>query len=241
MQIEVVGRRALRARPNERACARLHRVRFALQRVDIEDEGMILQPVADPQVSDRRDTQLLQMLGGADAGSHEDGGAAKRPRGQDDPARRKNLAIHELYADGALASDDDIVYFGASPNFEVRASADRGSEISDPRIDAHTVDDVERIWANAMRGCAVEIRYMRQANSFRSLDKGTHRQGIFRRGALPDRERAAAAVPDVIAGRRVLHGFVGGKHFLPGPSLDPAFGTTREIGRAVPQAPGAMH
>jgi hypothetical protein len=50
VQIEIAGLRTLRARPNERACGRLHPVRFALERIDIEEEGMILQPVADRQV-----------------------------------------------------------------------------------------------------------------------------------------------------------------------------------------------
>ena len=52
-------------------------------------------------------------------------------------------------------------------------------------------------------GSAVRIRYMRQADSFRSHDEGTHRRGVILRRALADRERAAAAVPGVIASRRL--------------------------------------
>ena len=54
---------------------------------------------------------------------------AERASCQDDLARRENLAIVELQADGALAFDDDFVYFSAATDREVAMSADRGREI----------------------------------------------------------------------------------------------------------------
>jgi hypothetical protein len=111
-----------------------------------------------------RDAQLGQMTGRPDAGSQEDGGATERARGQDDLARSEKLAIDELHVDGALVFDNDAVHFSVAADDEVTASADRGREIGNPRIDAHTVGDVERIGADAMLGRALEIRYMRQAD-----------------------------------------------------------------------------
>ena len=140
-----------------------------------------------------------------------------------------------------MPSNDDAVHFGVAADREVGASADRGREIGHPRVDAHAIDDVERIGADAMLGRAVEVRDMRQADRFRGLNEGTHRRGVLLRRALADRERAAAAVPGVIAGRRVLQGLVGGEHLLPGPSFDPALGPTREVGRSCAHRHGGVH
>src|SRR5712691_2926565 len=117
------------------------------------------------------------MLRRADAGSHEDGGAAECARGQDDLARRENLAIDEFHAYGALAFENDTVHFSVTADREIGASADRSREISHPRVDAHTLDDVKRIGADAMLGRAIEIRYRRQAGGFRGLNEGAHRWG----------------------------------------------------------------
>jgi hypothetical protein len=176
-----------------------------------------------------------------DAGSQEDGGAPERTRGQNDIARPENLAIDELHTDGALAFDNDAVHFSVTADREIGASADPSREIRHPRVDAHTIDDVERIGADAMLGRPVEIRYIRQPDGFRGFDEGTHRRGVFLRRPLADRERAGAAVPGVIAGRRVLQGLVRGEHLLPGPSLDPTLGPTREVGRSRPHRHGGVH
>src|SRR5260221_212014 len=157
------------------------------------------------------------MLGRSNAGPQEDGGAAKHARGQDNFACRENLAIDELHANGALPFDNDAVYFSVTTDRKVGASADRCSEISHPGVDTHTIDDVERIRADAMLGCAVEIRYTRQTDSCRGFNEGPHRRRVLLRCSLADRKRAAAAVPGVIAGRRVFQCLVRGQHLLPRP------------------------
>src|ERR1700686_3503429 len=169
------------------------------------------------------------MLRRPDTGSHQDGRAAKRAGGQNYLACRKNLCVDKLYADSALAFDDDVVHFGVTADCEVGASADRGGQISDPRIDPHTIDDVERIRANTVLSSTVEIRNMRQPDSFCGFDECTHRRRVLLRRVLADRKRAAAAVPSIIARRGVFHGLVRGKHLLPRPSLDSALGPTREV------------
>src|SRR6266436_2266643 len=144
------------------------------------------------------------MLGRSNAGPQEDGGAAKHARGQDDFACRENLAIDELHANGALPFDNDAVHFSVTADRKVGASADRGREISHPGVDSHTIDDVERIGTYAMLSRAVEIRYTRQTDCFRGFNEGPHRRSVLLRFPLADRKRAAAAVPSVIARRRVL-------------------------------------
>jgi hypothetical protein len=79
-----------------------------------------------------------------------------------------------------------------------------------------------------MLGRTVEIRYMRQANRFRSLNKGTHRRGVLLRRPLADRERTSSSVPGVIAGWRILHCLVCCKRLVPGPTLDAALGPAIE-------------
>src|ERR1700680_2146761 len=106
------------------------------------------------------------MLRRPETGSHKDGWAAKRTRGQNNPAGRQNFSIDKLHADSAFAVNDDAVHFGVTADCEVGASADRGGQISDPRIDPHTIDDVERIRANTVLSSTVEIRNMRQPDSF---------------------------------------------------------------------------
>jgi hypothetical protein len=101
--------------------------------------------------------------------------------------RWENLAIDELHADGAPSFDNGAVHFSVTANCKVRASADLGCEISNPRVDAYTIDDIERIRAHAMLCRAVEIRYMRQADCFRGLNEGTHRRGVLLRCPLADR------------------------------------------------------
>ncbi len=83
-----------------------------------------------------------------------------------------------------------------------------------------------------MLGRAIEIRYVRKAESFRCLDEGAHGRCVLLCSPLADRERPAAAVPDVIAGRRIFQGLVRREYLLPGPSLDPALGPTRKVGRS---------
>jgi hypothetical protein len=62
-------------------------------------------------------------------------------------------------------------------------------------------------------GRAVEVPYILKADSFRSLNEGTHRRSVFFVRALANGKRAGAAVPGVIAGRRVLDRLVFGENF----------------------------
>src|SRR5882672_4234762 len=172
------------------------------------------------------------MLRRSDAGPHEDGRAAERAGGQDDLACRDNLAIDELHADSTLAVDNYSVHFSVTADGEVGESADCIREISHPRVDSHTIDDIERIGTHTILGRAIEIRYVGQADGFRGLNEGAHRRGIFLRRPLADGERAAAAVPGVIPSRRILQSLVRCEDFLPRPSLDSALRPTREVGRS---------
>src|SRR5260221_2243410 len=165
---------------------------------------LVLQQIAYSQVGDCADAHLGRMLRRSNAGPKENGGAAKHAGGQDNFACQENLAIDELHANGALPFDNDAVYFSVTADRKVGASADRGSEISHSGVDTHTIDDVERIRADAMLCRAVEIRYTRQTDSYRGFNEGPHRRGVLLCSPLADRKRAAAAVPGVIAGRRVL-------------------------------------
>src|SRR6266851_3619928 len=227
MQIEITGLCALRPRPDDGACGRLHRIHFPLQCIDVVEKGLILQPIAHRQVGDCRDAKLVQMLRRADARSHEDGGAAERASGEDDLACPNNLAIDKLHTDSPLALDNYAVHFSVTADGEVGASADRIREVSHPCVDSHTIDDMERIGTHAMLARAVEIRYVDQAKSFRGLNEGAHGRGVLLRRPLADRKRPAAAVPGVIAGRRILQGLVRCEYLPPGPSFNPALGPTR--------------
>jgi hypothetical protein len=60
-----------------------------------------------------------------------------------------------------------VVHYGVTANGKIGASADRGRKIGHPRVDALTIDNVERIRADAMLGRAVEIRYTCQAEPLR--------------------------------------------------------------------------
>src|SRR5258708_36117249 len=101
--------------------------------------------------------------------------------------RPGNLTADELDSDGDLALDNVEVHFSVTADSEIGASADRSREIRHPRVDAHPIDDVERIGADAMLGRPVEIRYVRQPDSFRCLDEATPRRGVFLRHPLPHR------------------------------------------------------
>src|ERR1700722_4363229 len=141
------------------------------------------------------------MLRWTNTGSHEDGRTTDRASGENNLARRENLAIFEPHADGAFALYNYGVHFDASTDCKVRPSANRGRQIGYARIYAHPVDDIEGIGADAMGVRAIEIKYVRQAESFGSLDESTHRWSVLLRCTLADREGAGATVPSVFTCR----------------------------------------
>jgi hypothetical protein len=167
------------------------------QRVGAGVTRLVLQPLADGQVSDDWYAQGGQLIGRADAGAQQDGGAAVGAAGQDHFAGPVDGAVRGEDAGRGRAVKEHAVDVDITADGEAGPPAYLGGEIDQPCV---LPDPVERVPVGVVLPDAVEVVHPLEPLRDRRVDESPQRRRQLGVRALPDRQRAGPPVVGVVAG-----------------------------------------
>jgi hypothetical protein len=198
-------------------------------------DRLVVQPLANRQVRDDLDAEVVKLPGRANSGPEQDGGAADGTRRQDDLPGLVDGPVGGLDADGGPAGEQDPDDLGPVADGQVGATAHVVGQVSDPRVLPDAVEHVDRNGRHPDALVRVRVVDVGVALLLGGIDERPDRRGELVVGPLVNRERPGPAVKPVVAALRGLECPESRQHLVPRPAGQAARGPLREVGRQCPQ------